>query len=174
MSRQPVFALCVAVASIGFFTYQLNSCSVEPEPPLPPRTDPVPIVKPADIAETIADPVLDQLISCEDDQGAVSVLYDFLVLDGKVWRYDSFDNIANRDCTLANANCKMGWFEGRLAVIEVAPSRTYTYLVDLEKLEMDEVVDLNFSNMDLEPTLNPIVPCTSKKPPLGILVNSGP
>ncbi|MBD2842424.1 hypothetical protein [Erythrobacter rubeus] len=174
MSRQPWFALGVTVLSVGFFYYQLESCSsaLESEPPPPPRTDPVPIVAFDDLVEISPLTVSDQLIICKKDRGNGSTVYSFTVWDGAVWRYDSVKNLADRKCPLTDGTCKFGWFGERLALIAKAPTRTYTYLVDLDKLEMDEVVDLNFSNMGLEPSLNPTVPCMSRPKPIGVLKTS--
>lgn len=170
MSRQPRFALGVAITSAAFFGYQLDRCSQESPPPPPPRTDAVPIVLPEDVVEVSPVPVEDQLVECYDPDAAVVEYTPYLVLDGKVWLSKGSDG-ASREC-VSDGSCHLGWYKGRLVHISRTPNLIRTELVDLGKREMDVVVDMTslFYGQDLEPQLQPIIPCQITGPPIGVRV----
>jgi|GEM_PF-3941610 len=172
MSRQPILAAGIAVASLTFFGYACSGIleGEETSPTPEPRTGPIPEIVVEDIVEYSPNPIPDQVIECYDENEAVSEFTSYVVWDDKVW-LNRADDRASREC-VSEGTCDLGWYDGRLVHISRTPDLVRTELIDLEKLEMDVIVDMTslFHGQDLEPQLQPIVPCHSRKLPLGMMV----
>lgn len=172
MSRQPILATCIAVTSLAFFGYTCSGFLGEEEtsPAPAPRAGPIPKIVVDDIIEYNPNPIPDQVIECYDENEAVWQFTSYVVWNGKVW-LNRADDRASREC-VSDGTCDLGWYDGRLVHVSRTADLVRTELIDLEKLEMDVIVDMTslFYGQDLEPQLQPIVPCHSRDLPLGIMV----